>query len=87
MLPSGRKLSCVRGGIHGSGEVRRSAEPSGEGAAPADDQGWDEFRTKRRYAEEGLDEVLRHHNQANRRRKVDERVPPLWYMMSLPLTI
>ena len=32
------------------------------------------FRTKRRYAEEGLDEVLRHHNQVNRPRKVDERV-------------
>ena len=32
------------------------------------------FRTKRRYVEEGLDEVLRHHNQANRPRKVDERV-------------
>ena len=31
------------------------------------------FRTKRRYAEEGLDEVLRHHNQVNRPRKVDER--------------
>ena len=25
------------------------------------------FRTKRRYAEEGLDEVLRLHNQVNRR--------------------
>ena len=32
------------------------------------------FRTKRRYAEEGLDEVLRHHNQVNRPRKVDEKV-------------
>ena len=32
------------------------------------------FRTKRRYAGEGLDEVLRHHNQVNRPRKVDERV-------------
>ena len=32
------------------------------------------FRTKRRYAEEGLDEVLRRHNQVNRPRKVDERV-------------
>ena len=32
------------------------------------------FRAKRRYAEEGLDEVLRHHNQVNRSRKVDERV-------------
>ena len=32
------------------------------------------FRTKRRYAEEGLDEVLRRHNQANQPRKVDERV-------------
>ena len=32
------------------------------------------FRTKRRYAEEGLDEVLRHHNQVNRSGKVDERV-------------
>ena len=32
------------------------------------------FRTKRRYAEEGLDEVLRHHNQVNRPRKVDQRV-------------
>ena len=32
------------------------------------------IRTKRRYAEEGLDEVLRHHNQVNRPRKVDERV-------------
>ena len=32
------------------------------------------FRTKRRYVEEGLDEVLRHHNQAVRPRKVDERV-------------
>ena len=32
------------------------------------------FRTKRRYAEERLDEVLRHHNQVNRARKVDERL-------------
>ncbi|CAI8054220.1 hypothetical protein GBAR_LOCUS29619, partial [Geodia barretti] len=32
------------------------------------------FRAKRRYAEEGLDEVLRHHNQVQRHRKVDERV-------------
>ena len=32
------------------------------------------FRTKRRYVEEGLEEVLRHHNQVNRPRKVDERV-------------
>ena len=32
------------------------------------------FRTKRRYAEEGRDEVLRRHNQVNRPRKVDERV-------------
>ena len=32
------------------------------------------FRTKRRYAEDGLDEVLRHHNQVNRPRKVDEKV-------------
>ena len=32
------------------------------------------FRTKRRYAEEGLDEMLRHRNQVNRPRKVDERV-------------
>ena len=32
------------------------------------------FRTKRRYVEEGLEEVLRHHNQINRPRKVDERV-------------
>ena len=36
--------------------------------------GADRVRTKRRYAEEGLDEVLRHHNQVNRPRKVDERV-------------
>ena len=27
------------------------------------------FRTKRRYAEEGLDEVLRRHNQVNRPRR------------------
>ena len=32
------------------------------------------FRTKRRYAEEGLDEALRRHNQVNRPRKVDEKV-------------
>ena len=32
------------------------------------------FRTKRRCAEEGLAEALRHHNQVNRPRKVDERV-------------
>ena len=32
------------------------------------------FRAKRRYAEEGLDEVLRHHNQVKRLRKVDDRV-------------
>ena len=31
------------------------------------------FRTKRRYAEEGLDEVLRHRNQVNRYRKLDDR--------------
>ena len=32
------------------------------------------FRAKRRYAEEGLDEVLRHRNQVNRYQKVDDRV-------------
>ena len=32
------------------------------------------FRTKRRYVEEGLEEVLRHRSQVNRYRKVDERV-------------
>ncbi len=32
------------------------------------------FRTKRRYAGEGLDEVLRHRNQVNRPRKADEKV-------------
>ena len=31
------------------------------------------FRAKRRYAEEGLDEVLRHRNQVNRYRKLDYR--------------
>ena len=31
------------------------------------------FRAKRRYAEEGLDEVLRHRNQINRYRKLDDR--------------
>ena len=33
-----------------------------------------EFRAKRRYAEERLDEVLRHSNQVNRYQKVDDRV-------------
>ena len=32
------------------------------------------FRTKRRYAEDGLEEALRHHNQAHRHRKLDDRV-------------
>ena len=32
------------------------------------------FRAKRRYAEEGLNEVLRHRNQVNRYQKVDDRV-------------
>ena len=31
------------------------------------------FRAKRRYAEEGLDEVLRHRNQVNRYRKLNDR--------------
>ena len=31
------------------------------------------FRAKRRYAEEGLDEVLRHRNQVSRYRKPDDR--------------
>ena len=31
------------------------------------------FRAKRRYAEEGLDEVLHRRNQVNRYRKLDER--------------
>ena len=31
------------------------------------------FRAKRRYAEEGLDEVLRHRNQVSRYRKLDDR--------------
>ena len=31
------------------------------------------FRIKRRYAEDGLDEVLRHRNQSTRRRKLDDR--------------
>ena len=32
------------------------------------------FRAKRRYAEEGLEKVLRHRNQVNRYQKVDDRV-------------
>ena len=32
------------------------------------------FRAKRRYAEEGLEEVLGHRNQLNRYQKVDDRV-------------
>ena len=32
------------------------------------------FRAKRRYVEEGLEEVLRHHNSLNPYRKVDDRV-------------
>ena len=32
------------------------------------------FRTKRRYAEEGLEGVLGHRSQVNRYRKLDERV-------------
>ena len=32
------------------------------------------FRAKRRYVEEGLEEVLRHHNSPNPYRKVDDRV-------------
>ena len=32
------------------------------------------FRAKRRYVEEGLEEVLRHHNSPNSYRKVDDRV-------------
>ena len=32
------------------------------------------FRAKRRYAEEGLDEVLRHRNQVNRYRKLDGKL-------------
>ena len=31
------------------------------------------FRAKRRYAEEGLDEVLQRRNQVNRYRKLDDR--------------
>ena len=31
------------------------------------------FRAKRRYAEEGLDEVLRHRNQVSRYRKLDDQ--------------
>ena len=31
------------------------------------------FRTKRRFADDGLDEVMRRHNPVNRHRKVDER--------------
>ncbi len=32
------------------------------------------FRAKRRYAEDGLDEVLHRRNQVNRYRKLDDRV-------------
>ena len=32
------------------------------------------FRAKRRYATEGLEEVLRHHSQVNQYRKVDDKV-------------
>ena len=34
------------------------------------------FRAKRRYAGEGLDEVLRRRNQVNRYRKLDDRGAP-----------
>ena len=107
MVLSGGKLRCGRCGNHGSGEVWRPPEHRGEGAAPADDQGRqefrpghhqgpysaengrglerissgrcpghlgaDRFRAKRRYAEEGLDEVLQRRNHVNRYRKLDDR--------------
>ena len=41
------------------------------------------FRAKRRYAEEGLDEVLRHRNQVNRYRKPDDRTEA--YLIGLGL--
>ena len=37
------------------------------------------FRTKRRYAEEGLDGVLHDHPQANRYRKLDDKAEPAPY--------
>ena len=40
------------------------------------------FRAKRRYAEEGLDEVKRHRIQINRHQKVDDRVEA--HLDSLP---
>ena len=45
------------------------------------------FRTKRRYAEDGLKESLRHHNQTHRHRKLDDRWRPIsspWPAARLP---
>ena len=66
-------------------EFRAGHHPSAHSADA--DQGWTAsqvaaaldisertvFRAKRRYAEEGLDEVLRHRNQVSRYRKLDDR--------------
>ena len=43
-------------------------------AADLDASGRTVFRAKRRCAEEGMEEVLRHHNSPNPYREVDERV-------------
>ena len=43
-------------------------------AAPQDVWERTVFRAKRRHAEEGLEEVLRHHNSPNPYRKVDNKV-------------
>ena len=70
------KQRCGRCGIHGSGEISGTVVgggPDPQVAAALDTSPRTVFRTKRRYAEEGLDGVLHDHPQANRYRKLDDR--------------
>ncbi len=64
---------CGMCDIHGSGEIRGTADGGGASRAPTIDTKRPAFRTKRRYAEEGLDGVLHDHPQANRYRKLDDK--------------
>ena len=78
----GRLRKMIRGGRSSAQAITRARIllKTGEGwsaaqvAAALDISERTVFRAKRRYAEEGLNEVLRHRNQVNRYQKVDDRV-------------
>ena len=78
----GRLSKMIRAGRNSAQAITRArillkideGRTASEVAAALDVSERTVFRAKRRYVEEGLEEVLRHHNSPNPYRKVDDRV-------------